>query len=169
MNQRGFWFKRLFVGLILLSLAPLAAEIVYDAIQFRVFRFGSFFHEPNLPKSMEIIWACFFSLVAIWILFAAMQGRWGVTPGKWICGLRTVRTTLSPCGFAKSLYREVLLPLDNLFFISWVPGIARIAFSEKRQRVGDFAADTIVVRAGINNEQSAHGNPPVSRNQPRPS
>jgi hypothetical protein len=46
-----------------------------------------------------------------------MQGCWGVTPGKWICGLRTTRTTLSPCGFVKSLYREVRLPLDRLFFL----------------------------------------------------
>ena len=113
--------------------------------------------DENIVKLTGILWCGFFSFVAASFLLAAIQGRWGITPGKWLCGLRVVRTTLIPCGFAKSLYRELLLPLDNLYFLCPVPGIARIAFSEKRQRFGDFAADTIVVYAANQSRKNAEG------------
>jgi len=85
--------------------------------------------------------------VAVAIALLAVQGCWGLTPGKWCCGLRTLRTTLRPCGFARSLVREVVLFVDACNFLCWTPGILSIAFSDCRQRLGDLVADTIVVEA----------------------
>ncbi len=75
------------------------------------------------------------------------QAVWGVTPGKWLCRLRTVRTSLRPIGFARSFAREIVFFVDCANFVCWTPGILSIAFTERRQRLGDLVADTIVVDA----------------------
>ena len=90
------------------------------------------------------------SILAVWLVVVVVsllvtQANWGVTPGKWLCGLRTLRTTLKPCGFARSLVREVVLSVDACQFLCWAPGIVSIAFTDCRQRLGDLVADTLVV------------------------
>ncbi|WP_010587353.1 RDD family protein [Schlesneria paludicola] len=84
-------------------------------------------------------------IVASVIAIILMQGLWGITPGKWCCGLRALRTTLRPCGIARSLLREIFLAFDSCGFFCWAPGIACIALTQNRQRLGDLLADTIVV------------------------
>jgi uncharacterized RDD family membrane protein YckC len=89
-------------------------------------------------------------IIAAWLAASVLsllvvQGKWGITPGKWWCGLRTLRTTLRPCGFARSLVRETVLSIDVCSFLCWTPGILSIAFSDCRQRLGDLAAETVVV------------------------
>lgn len=90
------------------------------------------------------------SLVVTGLLFfivnSFLQGRWGLTLGKWICGIRTLRTTLRPCGFSRALFRELLIVVDTLFGMTIVPVTLAIAFSTCRQRLGDMAADTLVIR-----------------------
>jgi uncharacterized RDD family membrane protein YckC len=78
------------------------------------------------------------------LMLVIMQAR-GATPGKWLCGIRTLQTTLQPCGFARSLARELLLCVDNVNFVAWTPGILCIALTDCRQRIGDLVADTLVV------------------------
>jgi uncharacterized RDD family membrane protein YckC len=90
------------------------------------------------------------SPLIIAILFVAsqtiLQGKSGRTLGKWICGLKVLRTTLRPCGFARSLLREILLVIDSVLLLCWVPGVFSILATQRSQRVGDLLADTIVVR-----------------------
>ena len=105
------------------------------------------FDHPSFTVAFRIAAVTFGSLLVLFLLYVAVQGRFSVTPGKWICRLRVVQTSLRPCGFAKSLLREVLLFVDNLYLFSWTPGILMIAFAQLRQRLGDRFADTIVVRA----------------------
>ncbi len=89
-----------------------------------------------------------------------MQGRWGWTPGKWICGLRIVRTTLRPFGLLRSLLRVLLLYVDAILLAYPIPGVAAILLSENRQRLGDMAADTIVIVA-VRCREDIHLQPPV--------
>ncbi len=77
-----------------------------------------------------------------------LEGRHGVTPGKWLLGLRTVRTTLRSCGFARALVRNVLYYVDLPLLLTPLPAAVSLMFSDHRQRLGDRVADTIVVRAG---------------------
>ena len=81
-----------------------------------------------------------FFVVLIWT-----QSRWGLTPGKWLCGLRTLRTTLRPCGFARALLRELLMAIDAPLFLTPLPGVTSMLATECRQRLGDLAADTLVI------------------------
>jgi uncharacterized RDD family membrane protein YckC len=86
-------------------------------------------------------------LVVVVLSLLVVQAKWGITPGKWLCGLRVLRTSLRPCGFALSLVRELILSVDAGNFLCWTPGIVSIALTDRRQRLGDLVADTIVVDA----------------------
>jgi uncharacterized RDD family membrane protein YckC len=80
------------------------------------------------------------------IVNSLIQGRWGVTLGKWICGIRTVRSTLRPCGFARAMVRELLLLGECFMASTWIPVTLLVAFTSCQQRAGDLVADTIVIR-----------------------
>ncbi len=79
------------------------------------------------------------------VLFGVWEGRWGWSPGKGLCGLRVVRTTLEPIGVMRGMIRQILLVGDSFF--TYVVGVALIAITGKQQRLGDFAADSIVIVA----------------------
>jgi uncharacterized RDD family membrane protein YckC len=85
----------------------------------------------------------------VWIgtllVTSTMEGRWGVTPGKWLLGIRAVDIKSGDvCGFWRALLRRVLQLLDGSlgFFV----GIFTVAFTPNWQRIGDLAAKTVVIR-----------------------
>lgn len=102
---------------------------------------------PSIPLAIMTVKAMIVWLIAFTIALIVVQGVWGITPGKWLCRLKTVRTSLRPCGLARSLAREVVFFVDCCNFLCWTPGILSIAFTDRRQRLGDLVADTIVVDA----------------------
>lgn len=77
--------------------------------------------------------------------FFLWEGAVGWTPGKRLLQLRVVRVDGGRCSWLQSLVRNLLRPVDLLFF--GVIGILSIATGLKRQRLGDRLAGTIVVRA----------------------
>jgi uncharacterized RDD family membrane protein YckC len=82
--------------------------------------------------------------VAAFFIFCFTLGRWGRTPGKWAMGIRALGMELAPCGFARALLRSLLLLVDG--FLNFSFGALVIACTANRQRIGDMAARTIVVR-----------------------
>lgn len=77
-------------------------------------------------------------------LFSVSEGLWGVTPGKWLFGIRVVGTDLRPCGVGRGLIRNVLKLADGFF--NFLIGILMVAYTPDWQRLGDMAARTIVIR-----------------------
>ena len=100
---------------------------------------------PTLHTAYHVLNTVVILLVVEILLLIVLQGCWGITPGKWLCGLRTLRTTLHPCGVARSLVREVILVAETFQLICWLPPMLSIALTNQRQRMGDLVADTIVV------------------------
>jgi len=92
---------------------------------------------PLLPA---VIWSGL-----MWIAIVFSTGLWGVTPGKWLVGLRVVRTTLRPCGLTRALLRELLLWLDAPQLLTILPGVLCHLVSQNRQRIGDLFAGTLVI------------------------
>jgi uncharacterized RDD family membrane protein YckC len=88
--------------------------------------------------------------LAAFLIFCYALGRWGRTPGKWVMGIRALGMDFSPCGFWRALLRSLLLIVDGLPFMNgWLNfsfGALVIACTANRQRMGDMAARTIVVR-----------------------
>jgi uncharacterized RDD family membrane protein YckC len=88
---------------------------------------------------------------ALYYFFALESGD-GQTVGKKLMKLRVVRANGSPAGMREVAVRTVLRVVDNYL----VGLIVMLATGERRQRIGDLAAGTIVVDA------SAPAAPPVS-------
>jgi uncharacterized RDD family membrane protein YckC len=77
------------------------------------------------------------------VLFEVLAN--GRTPGKRLCGLRVVRSGGQPIGFVASSVRNLLRLVDGPL-TSYLAGIVSIVVSKRNQRLGDMAADTLVVR-----------------------
>lgn len=69
----------------------------------------------------------------------------GRTPGKRWIGLRVVRGDGSPVDVRASLVRNVLRLIDG-WPLSYLPTIVLVVVTKRNQRLGDLAADTVVVR-----------------------
>ena len=68
--------------------------------------------------------------------------RSGQTPGKKLLGLRVVTIDGRPLSFGKCVMRETLRYID---FMLVLPGLLTFVLTEKRQRLGDLLAGTMVI------------------------
>ena len=69
----------------------------------------------------------------------------GRTPGKRMTGLRVLRSSGGPVDVRASAIRNLLRIVDELA-LSYLPAFVGILVTKRNQRLGDLAADTIVVR-----------------------
>lgn len=77
------------------------------------------------------------------VLFEVLAN--GRTPGKRLCGLRVVRSGGQPIGFVASAVRNLMRFVDGPLTL-YLGGIVSVVVSKRNQRLGDMAADTLVVR-----------------------
>jgi uncharacterized RDD family membrane protein YckC len=87
---------------------------------------------------------------AAWYLFGGflyhtfLEGLFGATLGKKICGIRVLKADFTPCGIVAGFLRNLLRIFDSFFY--YLVGAVALAGTLKWQRLGDRAADTVVVR-----------------------
>jgi uncharacterized RDD family membrane protein YckC len=91
--------------------------------------------------------------------FFALESDHGQTIGKKLMKIRVVRADGRPAGMGEVAVRTILRVVDNYL----VGMIAMLATGERRQRIGDLAAGTIVVDASA----SAVEPPPVADAPPQ--
>jgi uncharacterized RDD family membrane protein YckC len=77
------------------------------------------------------------------VLFEAYGG--GRTPGKRWTSLRVLHVDGRAEGLGAAAVRNVIRLIDGLPLL-YIPGVASIIATQRNQRLGDLAADTIVVR-----------------------
>lgn len=77
--------------------------------------------------------------------FIGLEARYGRTLGKRLLGLRVLAEDGTPIGTGASVVRNVLRIVDGLFFYAVVA--VSILVSDRKQRLGDHVADTVVVRS----------------------
>lgn len=82
------------------------------------------------------------------IYYSCMEATMGATLGKKILGLRVVKEDGSPIGWGDSIIRNLLRIIDSIpFFIPYLLGAILVWTSPRKQRLGDRAAHTVVVKA----------------------
>jgi len=76
------------------------------------------------------------------IYFVPFEMKSGQTPGKKLLNIKVVDTEFKKIGFLKAFLRNItkILPFWPLV------GVLLIAFTEKRQRLGDMLGGTIVIK-----------------------
>jgi uncharacterized RDD family membrane protein YckC len=83
--------------------------------------------------------------VVLWLYFPMFEWlRDGQTPGKRAQGIRVVRTTGQPAGFAPVMIRNLLRVIE-VYALPFI-ALTSMFFTARVQRLGDIAADTMVVR-----------------------
>lgn len=87
------------------------------------------------------------------VLFEVLRG--GQTPGKKLMGLRVVNADATPIGWNGSIVRNLLRTAD-FFPLLYVGGVVSMLVSSRYQRLGDLAADTLVVHV-VPSEELALG------------
>ncbi|MDG5762068.1 RDD family protein [Natronococcus sp. A-GB1] len=97
-----------------------------------------------LGDAVTVVVGLIISVVAFVYVFF-LEGMYGYTPGKYALGLVVVKSDGSNCTIGASVLRNLLLIVDSLPF-AYLIGIVLILLTDKDQRVGDLAADTVVVR-----------------------
>lgn len=80
------------------------------------------------------------------LYLVVMEALTGQTIGKMIMGIRVVRADGTPISWKESIIRNVLRIIDGL--LVYIVGAIFIWTSPLKQRLGDKAAGTIVVRTG---------------------
>ncbi len=73
-----------------------------------------------------------------------LEGIWGKTVGKKICGIVVLKEDFTKCNIPRGLLRNLMRIVD-LFFYYWVAVVSIVA-TMKWQRLGDIVAETVVVR-----------------------
>jgi uncharacterized RDD family membrane protein YckC len=89
----------------------------------------------------------FVGFAIVLVYFVVMEATLGASIGKLVLKLRVVKETDgSPIGWTDSVVRNLLRIVDGLAF--YLVGFIIVCVTEKRQRLGDKVAGTVVIRTG---------------------
>lgn len=91
-------------------------------------------------------------LLVATVYHVVLEGRFGRTPGKRLVGIAVRREDGGPCTYRAATVRTLFR------FVDWLPagylaGLAAILWTNRRRRLGDLAAGTVVVEAGEESER----------------
>lgn len=80
------------------------------------------------------------------LYLVVMEALTGQTIGKMVMGIRVVKVDGTPISWKESIIRNILRIIDGL--LAYIVGAIFVWTSPMKQRLGDKAAGTIVVRTG---------------------
>jgi uncharacterized RDD family membrane protein YckC len=79
-----------------------------------------------------------------WLVPAWCEVKWGATPGKHAVGLKVLHDDGTPVSWRSAMIRNLLKTVDFLPF-GYSLGLCVMLFNRQFKRLGDMAANTIVV------------------------
>lgn len=120
-----------------ITMAPLALPVYF------LFKEDTFFDNPF--QSFALIFSSMLTMMLVGYFYhSLLEGIWGKTIGKKICGIIVLKDDFTKCNIPKGLLRNLIRIVD-LFFYYWVAVVSIVA-TMKWQRLGDIVAGTVVVR-----------------------
>lgn len=121
------------------------AVIIDSVILFFLAYLTALFTGSTTKTGFELQGGPFFLLLLISFgYYIVMEAVWAGTLGKLLIGLRVVKEDGSKIDWSKSLIRNVLRLVDGLFF--YLVAAILVWQSQKRQRLGDRIAGTVVIK-----------------------
>jgi uncharacterized RDD family membrane protein YckC len=98
-----------------------------------------------VPESLPVVKAVFFFVIYL-AYFVVLEALWSRTLGKFFQGLVVRKLDGSPCDWTAALIRSGLriFEVNPLLFGGLPAGLVIIA-SQRKQRIGDLLAGTVVV------------------------
>jgi uncharacterized RDD family membrane protein YckC len=98
-----------------------------------------------VPEDFPTVKEAFF--IGIYLAyFVVLEALWSRTLGKFAQGLVVRKLDGSPCGFKAALIRGLLRVVEvNPLMLSGLPAGIAIITTERKQRIGDLLAGTVVV------------------------
>lgn len=88
------------------------------------------------------------SMLIFLLYYILLEGAYGQTVGKMAVKIKVVRDDGTNIEYADAAVRNILRIIDLIpFFIPYLLGAIFVRASDTKQRVGDRAASTVVVRA----------------------
>jgi uncharacterized RDD family membrane protein YckC len=102
-------------------------------------------HQAFIVNNRVFVWFTLLLIVLFVVFFGLIPGITGASPGKSLLGIRVVRADGTKPGWKRGLLRSVFWGLDGLML---VPPTAMwlAALTPRHRRLGDYAAQTYVVR-----------------------
>ena len=79
-----------------------------------------------------------------YLYHSLLEGLFGQTLGKKLCGIRVLKADFTPCGLSAGFLRNLLRIVDAFFY--YLVAAISLAGTFKWQRLGDLVAETVVVR-----------------------
>jgi uncharacterized RDD family membrane protein YckC len=87
--------------------------------------------------------AVLFYFIGGFLYHSLLEGMLGTTLGKRICGITVLKADFTPCGLGAGFLRNLLRIVDSFFY--YLVAAVSLAGTLKWQRLGDLAAETVVV------------------------
>jgi uncharacterized RDD family membrane protein YckC len=132
------------------GIGPRIAAQIVDSIVLLILFFllgfamsGSFNFQYSGPDAYPFLGAYF---LIFFLYFVVLEGFMGQTLGKKLLKLKVVQVNGQPCGYGPAVVRNILRIIDALPFL-YIIGMILISRSDKKQRLGDSVAKTVVVKA----------------------
>ena len=133
------------------SKARLLALFIDHLIAFALMMFAVAF----VPESLPLLKAVFFFFIYL-AYFVVLEALWSRTLGKFVQGLVVRKLDGNPCDWRAALIRGSLRIVEvNPLLLGGLPAGLVIIASERKQRIGDLLAGTVVVSNKLIWESSA--------------
>jgi len=132
------------VDLIILSVVSFIIALPFGTLTL-TFPFMFSYTRSLAPSNAIFVPSEVLYILLMLLYFTYFEGTSGQTLGKKIKGIKVVKENGDPQSLVDALIRTILRIIDGIAF--YLVGFIVIQVSEKKQRLGDKAAGTIVVNA----------------------
>ena len=131
------------IGSAFSSVAPIQPATTGD-INATVAQINATLTQVSGALSAGIVAAAVITLIVWFLYYTLLEGRYGQTLGKWLVKIKVVKENGAPISYGDAAIRTILRIIDGLF--DYLVGAILIWTSDKKQRLGDRLAHTVVVQ-----------------------
>ena len=142
-EAREFEFASLFRRTLAKSIDFLLVTIPAVAPIYFVLSDDPFFENPFQYIGLAV-YSMTVMLLGSFLYHSLLEGLWGKTLGKKMCGIVVLKDDFSKCTIGRGFLRNVMRIVDSFFY--YLVAVVAMAGTMKWQRLGDIVAGTIVVR-----------------------